>query len=312
MPVAQMRMKYVGLGPKIGGSADSPRASWQVFVENIDPSYADDEVVDIVAKKVIEFVYPTVTYRVPNPTAETLHEFTKLYLISADPEMIDHDKAIVTVEWGLKKSSPMETVDPQTGEKKKPSEKGNDEEWGSEFSFTTRGGTAHITQAVFTRSGQRLNSAGGVVAAPDLRRAIGVSQDEVKGCDVPTGDLRWSITVHGLPVTNEYIHTLADLTGKVNRFEWFGRQREELLLEGVEGSVKAGNAWRVKFDFHEKVTQRNVEVIPGVVVPEIRGHDYVDVGLYVATTIGGFTVQTPTAVWVHQVIETRDFDRLLI
>src|SRR5262245_17214028 len=80
------------------------------------------------------------------------------------------------------------------------------------FSFTTKGGTAKITQSVMTRS---TNVPAGATV-PDFKKAIGVSKDGVAGCDIITGKLEWSYSVVVPGVSMKYIRRLEELTGTVN------------------------------------------------------------------------------------------------
>ncbi len=220
-----MRLQMIGLGPRIGGSAENPIAKAEVLIENIDPSYS----VADVEKKVIDFVDPTVQFLVPNPDGLVPYTLTILHLTSVLPEMVSHDKAKADVEGGLLKSANPETIDSKTGEKKKASEKGSDEELGPEFTWDTSGGTKHVTQSVYTRSAQKVGGAGNF-SAPDVKRAIGIAKDKVEGCDIASGDLKWSMKIKGLRITRNYIRKLAEMTGTTNRYTFFGAEREELLL----------------------------------------------------------------------------------
>lgn len=302
MPLT-MRFRIIGLGPRILPD----RADLRVWVDNVDETYNEADVL----KKTIDWLtlqgLKSVRYHVPNSTGETPYNFTLLYLKDVIPEPVSHDCYVCQCEWALITSSPLTTVN-AAGESKKVSEKPNDEPYGPEFTIDTTGGTIHITQSVYTRSSHKVGTP--ATPGPNLKRAIGLQPDgSVKGCDIATGDVKWSVTVKGLNVTNEYVSKLAELSGKINRFEWFGRQREELQFLGAQIRIKAGDGATGTFNFHEKKTQTNVELLPGTIIPEIRGHDYVWCS-YIRDTVGGRTVTVPEFVFVEQVIETKDFDWL--
>jgi hypothetical protein len=303
MPLT-MQLSMLGLGPRIGGSADNPRATANVLIRNIDPTYDEDDI----TKKVIQFVAPTVNFTVPNPTGETAHTYTLLYLDSVLPEMISDVDAVAAVEWNLVKSTPLTRIDPATGQSRKPSETPDTQILGPEYSFDTSGGTKHITQSQFTR--YAIKTGGGNFSAPNVKGAIGVSKDRVEGCDIVTGEFKWQLKVKGVPVTTNYMDTLVELTGTVNLSQWHGREPEELLFLGATGTYKAGDAWEVTYSFAQKKNRTNVEVVPGAItIPIVKGHDFLWAA-YPDTVDTGFTVKIANRVYCEQVYERKDFDRL--
>lgn len=305
-----MKLSMLGLGPKIGGSKDAPRASANVLIQDIDPAY---NVADV-QQKVIEFVAPTVNFTVPSGGGTTLYETTVLRLVSSGPpEFIDHKTAVCPVEWGLVTAAALVQPDPANpGQTRQPSQTPETETLGPEYTIDTTAGTKHITQSVWTRYAIKKGGTGNF-SAPSYNRAIGVTKDGVEGCDIPTGDMRWSVRVKGIPVTHKYIKTLKELTGKINTYEFYNRKREELLFLGAQLNYKPGVGWEGTYNFHESEEQTNVPIADGITIPVVRGHDYVWV-TYVPTeiTVGAnkYKAQVPDAAYCEQVIETRDFDRL--
>lgn len=308
-----MHCELLTLTPRIGGSSDQPRASAMVLVRDVEREVHNE---DDVVRTVIDFLtlvgYATVRFSVPDPTGIAAYSYTLLHLRSVLPEWISDTAMAAAVEWGLVRATPTLVAaggGGGGGAPTRPSEAPADEVMGPEYSFDTSGGTKRITQSVYTRAAIKVGGGAGSFTAPDVRRAIGVSRDRVEGCDIVTGDLKWSVAVKGLPVTPEYIDTLVELTGTTNLFPFFNREVEELLFLGASGTYKPGDAWTVTFNFHQGANRTAVEIAPGLTFPEVRAHDYIWC-TYSETVVGGFTVQTPIAAYCEQVYERKDFDRL--
>jgi hypothetical protein len=302
-----MLLKMLGLGPVIGGSAASPRASANVWIENIDPL----DTVDDVTRKVIDFVAPSVRFTVPGGNGTSAYDFTLLYLTSVVPEMVSDKQAVASCEWGqLTTAAPLMNDPNNPGQTRSPSQTPTTEVLGPEYNFDTAGGTKHVTQSVYNRYAISSTVAGNF-GAPDVKRAVGVSKDGVAGVDIASGDLKWSVRVKGVRVTSAYIDTLVNATGKINRFTWYGREQEELLFLGASGSHRAGEGWEVTYNFHQSKNRTNVKVSNDLTVPVVRGHDYLWV-TYKDSVVSDFKVQVPKDVYCEQVYETADFDDLEI
>lgn len=307
-----MRFRFNGLEPvTAGGSPDAPFANAQVYVYDIDPVYN----VDDVNKKTIEWLitegYRTVVFRVPSVNETAKHVWNTLYIKSVRPGFISDKKCVVDVEWGLLNAAPLLAIPPVGigGAERRPSEKQPNEVLGPEFSFDTTGGTRHITQSFGTRHQKKADG----TEAPSLNNAIGVSPDGIAGCDIVTGDLKFSLSVQGLNVTQEYIDTLTELTGTINYSAWGGRKSEELLFLGAQLNYKSGSGWNGTFNFHQAKNRTNVQ-IGGFTIPVLNGHDYVWFAYRKDTRTDAaglqYVMSVPFAVYVERVYELKDFSRL--
>jgi hypothetical protein len=299
MPLT-MRVEWKDNGPSIGGTPENPRADAKVWVENIDPSYNEGDVI----LKVVDFIhqkgYATVTFPVPSTTGVSRTTFTLLYLVRCDVVLRSDRQADAVIEWGLITSSPAILPDAGGGTKK-PSDVQPTANLGAEYSFDTTGGNRHLTQSIQTRS-----TDGDSV---DTKRAIGIGDGKVEGCDIISPNLRWSITVKGLPVTTQYVMQLRDLTGCVNSVPFWGRQEEELLFLGASLSYKGGIGWEGTFSFDESPNKAVLELAPGLSLSGVRGHDYIWVS-YAPKTDTGKNLRSPIAAYCEQVYPTADFELL--
>ncbi len=173
------------------------------------------------------------------------------------------------------------------------------------YSFSTSGGTQHITQSkgtlAFAPAGQ---------TAPDYESAINVGKDDVQGVDITVPIFKWTET-HTLPiaaVTPQYKLILFDLTGKVNQAAFRGFGIYEVLFEGVEGSIKSGEDWELTFHFTASPTVEN-QTIGDITVTGKHGWDYLWVR-YQDAISENTKVRQPAAVYVETVYESGDFSKL--
>lgn len=98
------------------------------------------------------------------------------------------------------------------------------------ITFDTTGGTQHITSAL----GEKRYG----TDAPDMRKAINVTEDSVDGCDITVPVFEWSeeYEIPGGRLTAAYLKAVADLTGTVNDAEFRTFPKGEVLFLGTTGS----------------------------------------------------------------------------
>jgi hypothetical protein len=138
-------------------------------------------------------------------------------------------------------------------------------------SFSTTGGTAHITQALST-----VSSYG--VAVPDMKGTIGVNGDDVDGCDIVTPALKLRIRCKHpqAVITLDQIRNLARSTAYVNSDVFLGFQAGELLFLGADGEQGTETETSVgyEFDAKENAVGAKALTIGDIANVEKQGHDY--------------------------------------
>lgn len=138
------------------------------------------------------------------------------------------------------------------------------------FSFSTTGGTAHITEALeqtqYTVTG----------TPPTLGTRVNDNGTEVEGVDIVIPAMNFTIRKRkvGAQITLAYINTLVSATGKMNTAAFLGFARGELLFTGAEGQQVRGGDTEVTFNFVAKPNLANV-TRNTVSIGDVRGHDYV-------------------------------------
>jgi hypothetical protein len=177
------------------------------------------------------------------------------------------------------------------------------------ISFSTTGGTTHITQSI--RTVHRIAAGGGANSAPDNEQAIGQTRESVEGCDVYSPKLELSITVERPNVTLAYVKTLRELTGRTNSQTFWAFAAGELLYLGAEGQGTSAGKWTVTHKFAAGVVMTDVAVSPNITVPTLYPWDYVWCA-YGGGETGGELRQRPTAVYVEQVYYDANFAALEI
>ena len=177
---------------------------------------------------------------------------------------------------------------------------------GSEWSFDTTGGTAHITTSIATRYARMA----GDEEAPDLDGAIGATADSVAGVDIVAPKLEWSITWKFEAMTSKYIRILRDLVGTMNSKPFYGYQRGEVLFLGATGQSRPEGGWAVTFRFQVQRNQSNL-TIAGITIPFKYGHDYIWTAFNTDAPATGL-IKKPFAVYCEQVYEFANFRRLRI
>jgi len=167
---------------------------------------------------------------------------------------------------------------------------------GYDFSFTTSGGTAKITQARATVSSGAVSG-----SAPNVAGAIGVTKDGVEGCDivVPTFSFKITKTFSTSVVDEAYMISLANLTGTVNSDTFRSFEPGEVRFDGVDGNLVSPAKISLTFTFSASpnATGLSVGSMTGI---DKKGWEYLWI-LYGETTSNGRLVKVPVAHYVDQV-----------
>lgn len=183
-------------------------------------------------------------------------------------------------------------------------------------SFDTTGGTQHMTQA-HSETGY----AGGLFAAPNQFKAIGVDDNGVNGVDIVVPQLQWQeqYDVPNSYVTNAYGRSVASLTGTVNDAPFRGFAAGEVLFLGCSGSQewddqKGRGPWSLSYRFAASPNAGpNASapqiIIGSIVVNEKRGHDYLWVR-YETASDNNSLIKRPKYVYVNKVYRDGDFSQL--
>lgn len=179
------------------------------------------------------------------------------------------------------------------------------------ISFSTGGGTKHITQAISNVS----NYAPAGKTAPDHKGAINVQADgTVQGLDIDCPKFEWSET-HVLAsgtVNDLYIAQLAALTGCTNNATFRGFMAGEVLFLGAEGTRRSDGAWEITFKFSQSPTGANL-AIGDITVTVKAGWDYLWIEYEEVkddTANPPRMVSRPLAAHVEKVFETGAFSGL--
>lgn len=176
------------------------------------------------------------------------------------------------------------------------------------LSFSTSGGTRHITQA---RPGTTSTGYASTGAAPDVKGAIGAPDGGVPaGCDITFPQFNFRVTHYFSDdqVTDAFIGKIHALTGCTNSAPFRGLAAGECLFLGAEGSKRSGGDWEITFSFAGSPNRTNVS-IGGITVTSVKGWQYLDVR-YAFKESANVTVQQPLHIYVHTVYGEGDFSQL--
>jgi hypothetical protein len=189
-------------------------------------------------------------------------------------------------------------------------------------SFDTSGGTQHITQAkggTVTTTGSTTTTTSTETkfppTAPSMDSAIGVDGDSVAGVDIVVPQLTWTET-YDVPspyVTNDYIKTVAALTGTVNNAAFRSFAAGEVLFLGASGShewdeEKGDGPWSLSYKFvaSPNVTNETIGPVTGITK---RGHDYLWIR-YEDSVTDSTLLKKPKFVYVNKVYRDGSFSGL--
>lgn len=179
---------------------------------------------------------------------------------------------------------------------------------GPEWSFTTSGGTQHITHGKVRHA-----TAGfGFGDPPDCKGAIGASKNGVEGCDVAAPKFDFTKTSKYPQISLNFLRTLVNLTGKTNDKDFLGVfQRGEVLYLGADGNYRDNEGWSIvhRFSAAPNRPPENSESTNPVERLPRNGHDYVWV-VFEDQESNGFKISVPVAAYAMQVYPEGDFDGL--
>jgi hypothetical protein len=141
------------------------------------------------------------------------------------------------------------------------------------FSFSTTGGTFHVTEA---KSQAKYPGAGSPGEAPSCGNTIGWREGESpEGVDIVVPQTQFTIRkrVPYSTITINYVKTLRNATGKTNSDTFLGFAADELLFLGAEGQQTSAGDTELTFHFTagENLTGQTVAGISSVAK---KAHQY--------------------------------------
>lgn len=175
-------------------------------------------------------------------------------------------------------------------------------------SFSTFGGTQRVTQSISTVN----TYAPPGFTAPDFQGAIGVSEDRVEGADLIIPSMEFTEVAYFPPaaMTNAFIKTLYQMTGRWNIGAFRFTDAGECLLRGVSGAQRGDENWELTFGFAVSPNETGLTIgdITGIDKLGwdylwVRYGDYVDMSSYQL-------VKRPISVHVERVYYPGDFSTL--
>jgi len=184
---------------------------------------------------------------------------------------------------------------------------GDEQALGSGYSFSTLGGTTHITQSLATISKTTVAP----FVAPDFKQAIGVTLESVEGCDIVTPNCEFSRDVRRNGVTLKYWRILRDLTGTTNSAKFYGHEIGEVLYLGCEGKYQSGEGWSLTHRFAVNKNRVNIVISDEITVPAKKGWEYLWVD-YVGGGDQGRKIRKPRTAVVERVYDSSNFALLEI
>ena len=180
-------------------------------------------------------------------------------------------------------------------------------EYGPVVSFSTTGGTQHITQSPATTSYAKTGD-----TAPDFKGAIGYDGERVAGVDIGSAKFEFSEDWSSLDPTtfdNTYLREkITPLTYKTNNAAFRGYATGSVLFLGAEGRRSSGGVRSITFKFavSPNATGLTIGEITGV---NKLGWDYLWV-LHKSVEDQGSLIKQPKAAYVESVYESGSFSDL--
>lgn len=183
----------------------------------------------------------------------------------------------------------------------------------TKVTFSTRGGTRHITQSLLTETYSPQGN------APDFKNAIGVNGDTVEGVDIISPVLHFT-EEHQVLLSDmlqpTFINNLVGLTAKTNVAVFRGFQPGEVLFYGAEGGYEVPIVPDADPDLKYPVTYEfacspnRTDIAVGDIEPITKlGFAYLWVR-YKETVDEGTAVKVPAFVYVETVYEPGNFSLL--
>ena len=140
-----------------------------------------------------------------------------------------------------------------------------------QYNYSTRGGSAKMTQALLHLADYAAEG----FTPPNFYGAIGVTKTGIEGVEVPQPQLTFS-EVRTLPKVvfdAGYGNILAMLTGSVNLIPWRGFAEGELRFDGVDCNPR--NRHFVEIDYAFSISRNVANLVLGnVTIPFKYGWDY--------------------------------------
>ncbi len=190
-------------------------------------------------------------------------------------------------------------VGDQNPDDEPPEQPDSDAPLGPEFSWSTSGGTEHVTQSLSTLS----KTGRGAIVPFDNKKAIGLTKDSVEGVDKVSPKFEFQYTSRRLNTTIAYMKQLADATGSYNLETWMGFEPRTLLFLGAEGAYEGNgtaHAHKITYKFAYSPNLTDVAICDGLSVPEKPGWHYLW-ATYEDSVNGNFVYQIPSAAYVEQI-----------
>jgi len=141
---------------------------------------------------------------------------------------------------------------------------------------------------------------------PNYRRAIGVTENSVEGCDVYVPRFEWSVTYQANVITWDYLMTVWRLVGCKNKDKFYGANPGEVLYLGMNGSYSVSDRWSITHKFSVIPNELNVKVSDEITIPIKRGWDYLWVR-YKRIVESNTVMHVPAVAYTEEVIPDGDF-----
>lgn len=177
---------------------------------------------------------------------------------------------------------------------------------GPDYAFDLSAQVEHITQSIKTN--QKIKRGGG--AAPDNKRAIGITQDgEIKGCDRFKPYLEWSTARTFEYITMAYLDALSELVGTTNKELFYGHEPGTQMFLGASGNTKDLSRCVVAFKFAKQKHRTAIEICDGLIVPVKKAWEYLWVS-YKNVDDANKLTQQPDAAYVEQIYEEGNYSKM--
>jgi hypothetical protein len=146
--------------------------------------------------------------------------------------------------------------------------------------------------------------------ADDHAGAIGVTRDEIKGCDVFAPRFTWTRTITAFRLSRAQVLIWRGLVGKKNDRPWYGSAAGEVLYMGCTGTFSNTERWSITHRFAEIANETDIAIIPGeLTIPAKRGWDYLWVDYEETNSADGTRVLTrPRGAYIEEVYPDGDFE----
>lgn len=183
-------------------------------------------------------------------------------------------------------------------------------ELGANYTLDLSAQTVRITQSLATiyRRVEADDPADLVLVgtAPDFKQAIGATKDAVAGCDRFVPHLEMTIERERSGLKLGYIRTLKRLVGRVNDATFYGFAKGDVLYLGASARYTQNGRWAFTHRIAINETEEAVPITGDLVLPRVRGWEYVWVS-YKTDTNAGSAIQIPASAHVEQIYRYGDF-----